>query len=165
MKRAFLWVIVLGLAACRGCAGPEAPDEYVIGRIVDPYQRVPRTGPMRQQARAVLDDVSDQLGYGKVPGDVLAAHAGEAWADRLALLLSHGGTEQLAAAWTDLRVGITEGFRVPSNLKLRVRQAEARIYALQHQEADEETMRHAYLAEIAWVLVLQHQSKTEAPAP
>lgn len=165
MKRTLWLCLALGLAACRGCAGPEAPDEYAIGRIMDPYERVSRTGTQAEQARAILDDVGQQLGYGTVPGDVLAASAGQSWARRQAMLLAHGGTEQLEAAWTDLRVGVTEGFHVPAELKLRTRQAEARIYALQNEGADEETLRHAYLAEIAWVLVLHDQAKRAAPAP
>ena len=84
MRRAWLLALAVGLSACRGCGGPEAPDEYAIGRLVDPYQRTSVAGTQLEQARAILDDVGAQLGYGKVPGDVLAASAGEGWAERQA---------------------------------------------------------------------------------
>lgn len=158
MSRLLFVVAVLLVSGCRGCAGPEAPDEYAVSRMVDPYARVTRVGSQLEQATAVLDEVGAQLGYGTVPGKMLAEHANEAWAQRLAAFLAHGGTEQLSAAWTDVRLGVTEGFGVPPKIKVRARQAEARVYDLQHAEADEETMRHAYLAEIAWMLVLRAQS-------
>lgn len=164
MKRSALILAVVSLAACRGCAGPEAPTEAVIERLVDPYTRVSGAGTPHERASEVLNDVGRQLGYGTVPGDVLAKHAKQLWAIRMAVLLSHGGTAQLAAAWEDVRVQVSEGFGVPVELKVRTRQAQSRVFDLENNNASEETLRRAYLAEIAWILVLQEQERQKPDA-
>lgn len=159
MKRALSLFALVLLSSCRGCAGPEAPNEEVIERLVDPYTRNSGAGTMLERAREVLDDISGQLGYGTVPGDLLARRAKQPWAVRLTLLLSHGGTAQLATAWEDVRYGASEGFGVPVELKKRARQAQSRVLDLENTGASEQTLRRAYLAEIAWILVLQAQEK------
>ena len=155
MKRVLL-ALVLACAACRGCAGPEAPDEYAVSRVSDPYPALGERGgvPDLERAVSVLNAVGKDLGYGEVPGRVLAAHAKEAWAGRLVLFLSHGGTKQLSAAWLDLRTSTLEAAAVSPEVKFRVRQAEARVNDLEHAKTDEETLRQAWLAEIAWTLLL-----------
>lgn len=164
MKRAALILAAVSLAACRGCAGPEAPNEVVIERLVDPYTRVSGVGTPNERATEVLNDIGKQLGYGTVAGDVLTRHAKQLWAVRMAVLLSHGGTPQLAAAWEDVRVQVSEGFGVPIELKVRTRQAQSRIFDLENTDASEETLRRAYLAEIAWILVLQEQERQKPDA-
>lgn len=165
MKRAVLIFVLASLAACRGCAGPEAPTEAVIERLVDPYTRASGVGSMNERASEVLTDIGRQLGYGSVAGDVLTKHANQQWAVRMAILLSHGGTPQLAAAWEDIRVQVGEGFGVPIEIKVRVRQAQSRILDLENTDASDEILRRAYLAEIAWIMVLQEQDRSKSEAP
>lgn len=155
MRSALLCAAVLALSACRGCVGAEPPDAYAISRISDPYAGLAPHGgiPNADRARAVLESVGKSLGYGDVPAQVLAAHAKDAWASRVLLFVAHGGTKQLEAAWVDLRLSVVDSQSLPNAVKVLVRQAEARIYDLEREQADEETLRHAYLAEIAWTLV------------
>lgn len=156
MRHALVVAGLLALAGCRGCAGAEPPDAYAISRISDPYAGLAPHGgiPNADRAQAVLERVGDALGYKNVPAQVLAAHAKEPWAGRVVLLVAHGGTKQLEAAWVDLRLSVLDSNSLPNAVKVPVRQAEARIYDLEREGADEETLRHAYLAEIAWTLVL-----------
>lgn len=155
MRRVLVCAAVLTtLVGCRGFAGPEPPNEKLYARLGDPYARVsPGAAPL-DEARALLDDVGKKLGYGKTPGDWLAKNAATHAGMRLVDFITSDGGERVKAAWTDLLEGVTGGFGVDAETKRLARMAEARILDFERDDPPETTMRAAYLAEIAWVLLL-----------
>lgn len=170
MKHASVVLLVLlALAGCRECGRPaQAPSNYDIERLEDPYPRAPAKGSVSSAERvgAVLEDLGRQLGYGARPAEYLKANAGRHWAKRQLLFLSHGGTEQLRVAHLDLIEQFVPSQYVSPQARAQLRQSEARVKDWKLDEPPEETMRRVYLAEIAWCLmVLAEDRPPEAGAP
>ena len=120
---------LLLLSACRCRPTTREPDEPLVAGLRDPFAVVAARGAVSapDRAVAVVNEVGGVLGLGARAGDALQAHADEAWAKRLALLVDLGGDAQLEAAWSDLMEGTLAASRVSADVKQEVRQSQARV--------------------------------------
>lgn len=157
-----LAVLLALLAACR-CDGPSqpttpgdgAPEAALVAVMPDPYLAAPARGtvPSVDRAAAVLAEAGRSFGWGEAAAASIRAHAGEAWARRVVLFVDHGGTPQLEAAWTDLLSTAVESPGVDAEVKLRLRQAQARVLDDRTDQVDEQRLRRRLVAEIGWAMV------------
>ncbi len=152
---------------CHSCNPPQEPDEHNVPTIRDPYEHLPARGTTAQDDRdrtaAVLSMVSKDLGYGDVPEKVFRARLNETWTQRLIIFLSHGGTPQLHAAWSDVKNTCVEAAYVPMPMKAMVRQAEARSNDMEALKMPEAVLRREYLAEIVWIIYQLNSLTPNAP--
>ena len=155
--------VALAIAACHSSPKGAEPSEASLALIGDPYVGAPRRGevPDVERAAAVLDSVAKSLGYGAAPAAELRRRQGEAWVSRTAMFLSHGGAQQLAAAWIDVRSSLVEAYALPAELKFKVRQGEARVLDYEAAKIGEEKLRKAALAEIAWTFKLLAEQRPD----
>ncbi len=173
MSRLRLAALLVALAAgCRCAAGSStasggAPGKGAVQAMPDPYTGLPPRGgvPPLERAAKVLENAGRALGYGSEAADSLRANAGEPWTRPLVLLLDHGGTEQLDAAWSALVGTTTDLPTVPMSLKRELRQAEARVLDAKAEQPPEAELRRRLLAEIAWAMVLLAPARADGGSP
>jgi hypothetical protein len=156
-------LVLIAAAGCR-CGGPTlpttpgdgAPELSVVESMKDPYDGLPARGsvPPVERAASVLQNAGSAFGCGPEAASSLRRHAKEAWVDRLILFIDHGGDEQVTAAWLDLHGTALASTRVGPEAKLKLRQAEARVVAEQHEGRSMRHLRRRYLAEVAWLMTV-----------
>lgn len=145
------------LVAFTGCnRTPSPPSERSVRYLVDPYGSVPARSSVSDLERAslVLEATGKQLGYGDAPGRALRSRGREKWAQRHALLIAHGDTKQLRAAWLDLVDVSTQAPSVSQDTKFEIHLGLGRVWDLEGAKVDEEVLRKAYLAELAYAYLL-----------
>jgi len=154
IRPAGLLLVIFALAGCKSCSPPQAPDEYVIERFADPYDKAPLRGAVsdRERVRFVLKEIGKQLEVGDIPANVLDLRRGEAWTDRLVLLMSEGSNPKIAAGWFDMFQSILDGTTVPMEIKVKLRQTDALVHDYVNTNASEDTLRSARLVSIGWML-------------
>ena len=160
-----LWLTAL--VGCTRCgAKPDPPDRYAIERLPEVYDQVPAQGQVSNAARvdAALDLVSKDLGYGTVPVDVLRRHESDGWQATFIRLLADGRVKQVQAAWEILSETIIAAENMPMDVKLAVREGQARMYDYINAKQNEEFLRRASLAEIAWALYMMKDQPTRSAA-
>lgn len=167
--RAFSLVALVLLAACE-CAPPsppQAPEAALVRRLGDPYEQAPARGSVTDlvRAKAILDAVSHDLGYGDLPGRTLEARAGADWVRRTTMFLAHGGDDQIHAAWLDVHSAIVEGYQLPMELKAELRMAEARMLDFLRLKPVPKAVRDVELAELAWAFLQLGTYRPPQPQP
>lgn len=155
-------LMVMVVSCSKKELGPANPR--TLRYMPDPYLSIPAPGeaPLQERAAALMDQVGKDLGYGSIPGDVLRAEKGKPWATRQTLLLAHGTTEGLRTAWIDVVDTWTESSRVSQESKFELHMGLGRVWDLEGAKADEELLRKAYLAEIAYGYTLLDRDKRAA---
>jgi hypothetical protein len=175
LTRALPLAVLLGLlfVACRCAERPAAvvqqdgppPDELTIVR--DAYDALPARGslPVHERAALALEAAGAPYGYGARAAASMRRHKSEAWAGRVAMLVDHGGTDKLFAAWLDLLGSGTMAPRIPGDVKFLLRNGEARVNGDRNLERPEEVLRARYLAEVAWAMAVLDIAPADAGSP
>ncbi len=161
-------LVTLLLASCGECTHTKGapPDENTWRLVKDPYPTLEPRGKLTDSERAAkaIDQVAAELGYAGA-GDEIRQRTGEPWMIRETLLLAHGGDEQIDAAWIDAQGSLVEATSVPAEMRVLLRQSEARVLDARRAKVAPSVMRRTQLAELAWMLHLLARLRADAGMP
>ena len=171
IARAFVLALLCVACRCSERAVPVVshdgppPDDLTVVR--DAYDGLPSRGslPAHERAALALEAAGAPYGYGARAAASMRRHKSEAWAGRVAMLVDHGGTDKLFAAWLDLLGSGTMAPRIPGDVKFLLRNGEARVNGDRNLERSEEVLRARYLAEVAWAMAVLDIAPADAGSP